>query len=614
MRASLVILAALTGHSAAIPCRPHWVVKASLSWESASTRLDKLLSQIPTVYLGGDTVPPNATIAETTITTTITTFPVSVPVTTSADEDNAVTTASAKAGGNTSASGPVSTGGTTTTTTTITVTPSTTDTATASAAATSTEADEASEEVAETEDAKVHRRTVYKTLAYKTPAYPKRRQLTSYTTTTLPCATRTPEPEGLKTTTPWVCPYAARPERRQLTSYTTTTLPCPARTPESEGLKTVTPWVCPYAARPAPPAVVYTTIYTPVAHAALASAAASAHDAHTEADKAKDPKMHRRDFEGSEEEAKDLEILATLAQSKMSEATRMREVFDKDLKEYVADRDEINAERISLKKEHTKARYKMMDAREWEKKFNKAAKEYDAKQKKWEKETAKKTALEKLEKQMVRGSTRKNGKRSEPKRSELDLKTSDLVKEEYEDGLYAGIGDKLLNGFGDTKKPGGYRYLLTKQCNGSRCPKGKNMTGAEQGEVFYKVEEVAPKTEEEEGEKEKAEQKKVELKKETHQGGEEDQLLANGDEHGQYVRLSTLYMQYRSMLAEAIQKQLDPVLKDEKYAAAEAMEEHEKGNEEEQRKRLSILYMDFRYMLLPKFKKQLDPILYDAKV
>ncbi|KAF5656775.1 hypothetical protein FHETE_10799 [Fusarium heterosporum] len=576
MRARLVILAALVGHSDAIPCRPAWVVQASLSWISASTRLDKLLSQIPTVYLGGGTVPPNATMAETTITTTITTVPVPATVTTSVDEDNA--TDSAKAGGNSNTSGPISTGMTTTTTTTITVTPSTSGTADASAAATSTESDKASEGVAKTEGTKVHRRATIDTIVY-----PERRQLTHYTTTTLPCPARTLEPGGLKTITTRICGHAAHRV---------------------------------YLAPPAPPAVVYTTINVHGARAALDPI----HDAHSEADKTKDPRVHRRDFEGSKEEAKDLEILATLAQSKMGEAVRMRELFDQDLKEYLTDKKEMNAERISLKKEHTKARHKMIDAREWERKFNKAVKEYDAKQKKWKKETANKTTQgkEMKEKQGNKkepGATKKNEKRDEPKTSELDLKTSDsFSEEEYEDRLYAGIGEQLLNGPDDTKERGGDRYVLTKKCNGSNCPSGKNGAGAEQGAAIFKVEEVTTKMKDEERKKKTPDQRKADLKEDSHQEEGEDELLAGGDEHGQYVRLSTLYMQYRSMLVEAIRKQLDPVLKDEKYATDETMEEHEEGNEEEQRRRLSNLYMDFRYMLLPKFKKQLDPILYDTKL
>ncbi|KAF4989884.1 hypothetical protein FGRMN_8834 [Fusarium graminum] len=606
MRARLVILAALVGSSAAIPCRPAWVVKASLSWMSASTRLDKLLSQIPTVYLGGGTVPPNATMAETTITTTITTVPIPAPVTTTVNEDNATTTTSARAGGNSNTPSPTSTGMITTTTTTITVTPSASGTSDTSAAAASAESDETSEEVAKTEDTKVYRRATIGTIVY-----PERRQLTHYTTTTLPCPAMTPKPGDLKTITTRMCGHAAHRIHHVPSAPPAPLIPPVPPGPPAPPPPVIVHTTTTFPAPPAPPVVVYTAINAYSARATLAST----HDDRAEADKTKGPRMLRRDFEGSEEEAKDLEILATLAQSKMGEAVRMRELFDQDLKEYLTDKKEIDAERISLKKEHTKARYKMIDAREWERKFNKAVKEYGAKQKKWKKETAKKTAQEKEKKQEKQGATKKNEKRGELKTSKLDPEISvDLSEEEYEDGLYAGIGEQLLNSPDDTKGHDGYRYVLTKQCNGSKCLSGKNSTAAEQGEALFKAEEVTTKIKDEERKKKMPGQKKAESKEDSHQEEGEDELLAGGDEHGQYVRLSTLYMQYRSMLVEAIQKQLDPVLKDEKYATAETMEEHEKGNEEQQRRRLSNLYMDFRYMLLPKFKKQLDPVLYDARL
>jgi hypothetical protein len=73
-------------------------------------------------------------------------------------------------------------------------------------------------------------------------------------------------------------------------------------------------------------------------------------------------------------------------------------------------------------------------------------------------------------------------------------------------------------------------------------------------------------------------------------------------------------MQYRKLLAEGIQKKLDPVLKNDKYAGNEIEGEHEKGDEKEQLRRLTNLYLDFRYMLVPKFKKQLDPILHEGNL
>jgi hypothetical protein len=124
----------------------------------------------------------------------------------------------------------------------------------------------------------------------------------------------------------------------------------------------------------------------------------------------------------------------------------------------------------------------------------------------------------------------------------------------------------------------------------------------EQSPTFYEIQQPEEEAEAEE------ERQKEDKEEET---DSKSPLLADGDETKQYERISALYMQYRGMLVEPIQRDLDPILKNSKYEEDKEMAaQYREGNETEQRKRLTGLYMDYRYMLVPKWQEQLDPILY----
>ena len=58
MHLSLVLLAALAGRATATPCPP-WMGRVASSWSEAASRLSSVVAEIPTMYPGGRTAPPN---------------------------------------------------------------------------------------------------------------------------------------------------------------------------------------------------------------------------------------------------------------------------------------------------------------------------------------------------------------------------------------------------------------------------------------------------------------------------------------------------------------------------------------------------------------------------
>ena len=64
MHLSLVLLAALAGHATATPCPP-WMGRVASSWSEAASRLSSVVAEIPTMYPGGRTAPPNRAAAGT---------------------------------------------------------------------------------------------------------------------------------------------------------------------------------------------------------------------------------------------------------------------------------------------------------------------------------------------------------------------------------------------------------------------------------------------------------------------------------------------------------------------------------------------------------------------
>ncbi|KAH6968477.1 hypothetical protein DER45DRAFT_12781 [Fusarium avenaceum] len=553
MRVSLVILATLAGHSVAVPCKPKWVVSKSKSWMSASTRLDKVLAELPTIYADGGTVPPNSTaIATETVAgdegdLSATTAGVARNRRVSSTPNAAAATASSgtpSAGADRSADGSDPTSTATTTTTTITVTPSAS--AAAEADEASTKAGKVSTEEETSKDHKMHRRG------------------------------------------------------------------CPHRK------------VCPH--RQALPPVTYRTVTEVIPPASTPVVVVYKHVPCT-----KNNKMHRRSFEGSKEEQKDLDMLSMLAESKMGEAINMQELYDKGMEAFKAkekalgdEKKALGDEKKALKKQSSEAKSLMKEARDWDKKLHKAVREYNLKQEKWEEDMEKKEKEEEKEKRdgssFVLSKDEKTNKKREP---------YFLSKEQYEDKIYEKIGERLKKSLAkNAKEHDRHVYVITKKYKVLKCDSPHGCKGEESSEAQQGVLDLKAKKEDEEikGEEKKktkqegdAEEEKTEkveeVELEEEEGEEEEvELLADGDEHEQYVRLSTLYMQYRKLLAEGIQKKLDPVLKNDKYAGDEIEGEYEKGDEKEQLRRLTNLYLDFRYMLVSKFKKQLDPILHDGNL
>ncbi|KAI1032408.1 hypothetical protein LB505_005137 [Fusarium chuoi] len=216
--------------------------------------------------------------------------------------------------------------------------------------------------------------------------------------------------------------------------------------------------------------------------------------------------------------------------------------------------------------------------------------------------------------------------------------------EKYEDALYGKIGEQIKDKLGKDKSKGHHSpiekgekpaFVITKEFKVYKCDDEKGCkedfgsleelvkdedTGKEQKKEKEEGKDTEKKKEKEEGkdtekkkEKEKGEDNKVEKEEEKDWYEEEGDppMLADGDEAGQLKRLQELYMQWRGMLVEAIRKDLDPILKNAEFPEDTQMAaQHMEGDEKVQRKRLSHIYMSYRYMLIEKYTKLLDPILH----
>ncbi|KAG4264459.1 hypothetical protein FPRO03_08714 [Fusarium proliferatum] len=219
----------------------------------------------------------------------------------------------------------------------------------------------------------------------------------------------------------------------------------------------------------------------------------------------------------------------------------------------------------------------------------------------------------------------KGDKHKDEKCHDKEEKKADAIKEEpteksdlekYEDALYGKIGEQIKEKIGNDKSKGRHSpiekgekpaFVITKEFKVYKCDDEKGCK-----EDFGSLEELV-KDEDAEKEKEKGEDNKVEKEEEKDWYEEEGDppMLADGDEAGQLQRLQELYMQWRGMLVEAIRKDLDPILKNDEFPEdTQTAAQHMEGDEKVQRKRLSHIYMSYRYMLLDKFTKLLDPILH----
>ncbi|KAF5646472.1 uncharacterized protein FTJAE_2080 [Fusarium tjaetaba] len=211
-------------------------------------------------------------------------------------------------------------------------------------------------------------------------------------------------------------------------------------------------------------------------------------------------------------------------------------------------------------------------------------------------------------------------KHKDEKSHDKEDKKTDATKEEatekfsleqYEDNLYGNVGDQIKETLGNDKSKDHHSviekgekpaFVITKEYKVYKC-NGENGCKEDFGSL-----EVQAKDAKKEKEKEKDEGQE----KDWNDLLEDDPpMLADGDEAEQLKRLQQLYMQWRGMLVEAIRKDLDPILKNEEFPEDTKMAaQHMKGNEKEQRKRLTNIYMSYRYMLLEKYTKLLDPILH----
>ncbi|KAI1013075.1 hypothetical protein LB503_001806 [Fusarium chuoi] len=214
----------------------------------------------------------------------------------------------------------------------------------------------------------------------------------------------------------------------------------------------------------------------------------------------------------------------------------------------------------------------------------------------------------------------KEDKHKDEKCHDKEEKKTDATKEKtteksdhekYEDTLYGKIGEQIKDKLGKDKSKGHHSpiekgekpaFVITKEFKVYKCDDEKGCK-----EDFGSLEELV-KDEDTEKKKEKGEK---EEEKDWYEEEGDPPMLADGDEAGQLKRLQELYMQWRGMLVEAIRKDLDPILKNDKFPEDTQMAaQHMEGDEKVQRKRLSHIYMSYRYMLIEKYTKLLDPILH----
>ncbi|KAG5789056.1 hypothetical protein H9Q69_011886 [Fusarium xylarioides] len=224
----------------------------------------------------------------------------------------------------------------------------------------------------------------------------------------------------------------------------------------------------------------------------------------------------------------------------------------------------------------------------------------EKKQEKKKKEEEDKTAKQKDEKFHD-----KEDKKTDATKGETTKKS---LEEKYEDGLYGNIGEQIKDKLEDDKSKGhpsliekGEKpaFLITKEYRVYKC-EGKEGCKEDFGSLEVKAEDEGAGQEKEEGEE-----------KDWYDEEGDPPMLANGDEAEQLKRLQQLYMQWRGMLVEAIRKDLDPILKNDEFPEdTQTAAQHMEGDEKNQRKRLTHIYMSYRYMLLDKFTKLLDPILH----
>ncbi|SCV29137.1 uncharacterized protein FFB14_02355 [Fusarium fujikuroi] len=244
------------------------------------------------------------------------------------------------------------------------------------------------------------------------------------------------------------------------------------------------------------------------------------------------------------------------------------------------------------------------------------------KQKQKQEEEKKKKKKQKQEEQKEKGDKHKDEKCHDKEEKKTDATKEETTEksdlEKYEDALYGKIGEQIKEKIGNDKSKGRHSpiekgekpaFVITKEFKVYKCDDEKGCK-----EDFGSLEElVKDEDKDAEKEKEKGEDNKVEKEEEKDWYEEEGDppMLADGDEAGQLQRLQELYMQWRGMLVEAIRKDLDPILKNDEFPEdTQTAAQHMEGDEKVQRKRLSHIYMSYRYMLLDKFTKLLDPILH----
>ncbi|KAF5582349.1 hypothetical protein FPCIR_9612 [Fusarium pseudocircinatum] len=250
-----------------------------------------------------------------------------------------------------------------------------------------------------------------------------------------------------------------------------------------------------------------------------------------------------------------------------------------------------------------KKRSEAKDAGEHNKQKQKQEKKNETeKEKEKEKEKEGKAAKHKDEK-----SHDKEDKKTDATKEETTEKSS---LEQYEDTLYGNVGDQIKEKLGNDKNKDHHSiiekgekpaFVITKEYKVYKC-NGENGCKEDFGSLEVQAKDAK---------KEKDAEKEEGEGKDWYDLEGDPPMLADGDAAEQLKRLQQLYMQWRGMLVEAIRKDLDPILKNEEFPEDTKMAaQHLKGNEKDQRKRLTHIYMSYRYMLLDKYTKLLDPILH----
>ncbi|QPC77503.1 hypothetical protein HYE68_008255 [Fusarium pseudograminearum] len=611
MRFSFALVAALAGHAAATPCPP-WLVVHRSSWRSATTRIDKILAAMPTLYPGGLTAPLSVILAaEATATTTdaenkaaatpsATVGSNEISSTEALDSSTASASPSASSGDSVSDSNASSTEevSVTRTTTTITVTPTVFDITSASESTLFSESTSVSESTSST-------------------SVPESTSSTSVSESTSASDTASASDTSS-------APDTASTSSNTLAFGTTTGFGT------TSGLKNT-----------------------------------SRTTASTNEDS--DSDLDRRDetIDKTEEQTDEDETLAIRTQQairKLREAYELQELFNMAVLKWGRSQEEQERQRNDLKRAEKEVERRVKAAVDFAKEVQADTEAFEKEYEEEEIREEKKNRINKRDKINDCGCGNKNGKRDKvndcgcgnKNEKRQDRINSDLEHEKHEDELYAGIGDQLEDGLVKDEDRTGLKYekpvyLITKQFKVYKCEK---LNGCELYDVrqvddegpggnwntyedLKKYKERLSKAKEDykedfeknikkmkkakSGEKtvtsifeiEKPEKEVEEKGDEKGQAHTESPLLAGGDEAKQYERISMLYMQYRGMLVEPIQKDLDPILRNSKYEEDKEMaSQYQEGNEKEQRQRLRRLYMDYRYMLVPKWQKLLDPILW----